>query len=121
MPEPDLLTLLEFEAWYSEYPRKVGRPAALKAWLKLAPTPEQQAQMLDVLARQKASPQWQKDGGIYVPHPSTYLHQRRFEDGDVPETTAPACPHDPPCRQYLVCIHRQLADRRAEREATCPA
>jgi hypothetical protein len=29
----------------------------------------------------KLSPQWQKDGGQFVPTLQTYLNQGRFEDG----------------------------------------
>ena len=35
---------------------------------------------MDGLRRQKDSVQWQRDGGKYIPHPSTWLNQRRWED-----------------------------------------
>lgn len=74
----------QFLAFWQEYPVKVGKPKALAAW---------NARKLDVdsvvvmagLARWKSSKQWRKDGGEYIPHPTTFLNQRRWEDRPEPE------------------------------------
>ena len=39
--------------------------------------------MLDALVWQKLQPQWLKDGGQFIPHPSTYLTQERWLDEPV--------------------------------------
>ena len=36
--------------------------------------------MLKAIEVQKKSEQWQRDNGQYIPHPSTWLNQRRWED-----------------------------------------
>lgn len=67
-----------FEAFYAVYPWKTHRQEAIRAWDELKPSDE----LLDVmsvgLARQMASEEWQR--GIGIPHPSTWLNNRRWED-----------------------------------------
>jgi hypothetical protein len=36
--------------------------------------------MVKAIEVQKKSEQWQRDNGQYIPHPSTWLNQRRWED-----------------------------------------
>lgn len=69
-----------FDAFYAAYPRHEGKAAALKAWNKLKPDIVLQTKMGESLAAQKQSQQWQKNGGQYIPMPSTWLNGRRWED-----------------------------------------
>ena len=66
-----------FDAFWSEYPKKVGKESAKKAFAKVSEPVET---LLYALKRQKCSIQWTKDGGQYIPNPSTWLNQRRWED-----------------------------------------
>lgn len=70
----------DFEACYADYPRREGRAAALKAWLKLKPGPEIVAAIKAAIAWQRRLPRWLEEGGKYVPHFSTYLNNARWED-----------------------------------------
>lgn len=65
-----------FDEWYGAYPRKVGKPAALKSWGKL--TSEQR----DTAAKavHQFSSAMRDYEQQYIPHPSTYLNQHRFND-----------------------------------------
>lgn len=74
----------EFEEFWQAYPRKVGKGAAEKAWAKASP--DLQA-VLTALAWQTKQDGWTKDGGAFIPHPGTYLNQRRWED-EKPATTS---------------------------------
>ena len=69
-----------FELWWSVYPRKVGKDAALAQWLRIQPEYELVEAMTDAVQRQAKSPQWKKDGGQFVPHPRTWLSQGRWKD-----------------------------------------
>ena len=82
-----------FNAFYAAYPRHEGKAAALKAWNKLAPDVVLQEQMGKALEVQKQSQQWRKDGGQYIPMPSTWLNGRRWED-EVQTQTQPNLPTD---------------------------
>jgi len=50
-------------------------------WQRLKPNEGLTAQMLAAIVIQRASRSWTKDGGDYIPHPKTWLHQGRWEDG----------------------------------------
>jgi len=71
---------MRFRRWWAKYPRKAGKGGAWKAWHKIAPSALVLDQMMTALDWQIASDQWTKDGGDYIPHPSTYLNQRRWMD-----------------------------------------
>lgn len=66
-----------FETFYQDYPRKCNRAAAVRAWDKLKPDSRLFGIILDALEQQKRSEQWQRG---YIPHPSTWLNQARWED-----------------------------------------
>jgi hypothetical protein len=69
-----------FDLFWAAYPRKVSKPVALKAWLKVSPPPELVAMILVALGVHTRSEQWTKDGGQFIPHPATWLNQQRWED-----------------------------------------
>ena len=69
-----------FERFWSAYPKKVAKPVAEKAFQKLNPSAELGERILSDIELRKTSKDWTKDGGQYIPNPSTYLNQRRWED-----------------------------------------
>lgn len=69
-----------FETFWKAYPRKVGKGAARRVWQRLRPTPALVHKMLQAVAWQRTQDQWTRDGGAYIPHPSTWLHQERWDD-----------------------------------------
>ena len=36
--------------------------------------------LLSAISNQKKSEQWRRDGGKYIPHPTTWLNGKRWED-----------------------------------------
>ena len=79
----------DFELFWSEYPRKVGKKAARKAWdlAKDLPPPEE---VLAAVRRSRASADWIKDGGKFIPHPATWLNQGRWMDEGIDPAQAKA-------------------------------
>lgn len=75
-----------FDQFWKLYPRKASKGAAEKAWKKLTVTPDLFNLMLAALAKQATSIDWLKSGGQYIPHPSTWLNSRRWED-EIPSGT----------------------------------
>lgn len=74
-----------FERFWSSYPRKVAKDAAWLVWQKRKPDDALTAQMIAAVLEQTHSPQWQKDGGQFIPHPRTWLNQGRWQDGPEPD------------------------------------
>jgi len=62
--------------FWPSYPRKEGKEAAQRAWGKL--TEDEKIAAIDALPLHKKCDQWQEP--CYIPHPSTWLNQKRFND-----------------------------------------
>lgn len=100
--------MLNFDVFWKAYPRKQGKQAALKAWRKLEPGPDLQASILDALEAHKASSQWQKDDGQYIPYPATWLNGGRWEDEiDASAHQQPQLASDPKHQQEAAEVARR--------------
>ena len=73
----------EFELFWKEYPRHTSKDKAMKAW-KSAGVDLQTA--LKAVAVQKQGKQWQDN---IIPHASTWLNQKRWEDEIAVQTKKP--------------------------------
>ena len=69
-----------FDQFWSVYPRKEAKAKAKTAFEKIKPDEELLLKMIDAVEKQKKTDQWTRDGGQYIPHPATWLNQRRWED-----------------------------------------
>lgn len=68
---------VDFEKFWSVYPKKVGKSSAKKAFSRVKEPVET---LLTAIERQKCSVQWSKENGQYIPNPATWLNQGRWED-----------------------------------------
>lgn len=73
----------DFAMFWAVYPKKQDKQNALKAWKKLNPDTQTLRKIILAIQAQRASPQWQKDGGQYIPMPSTWLNGHRWEDQPI--------------------------------------
>lgn len=73
-----------FGVFWKAYPRKVGKGAAEKAFKRLKVNDDLLSEMLEAIESSKRSYQWTRDGGQYIPHPTTWLNQKRWEDEAEP-------------------------------------
>lgn len=71
-----------FERFWSVYPRKVGKQSAKRAFERVKVPLET---LVTAVERQKCSDQWARDNGQYIPHPTTWLNQGRWDD-ELPES-----------------------------------
>lgn len=69
-----------FDTFWEEYPRKRSKGQAEKTWIKLDPDDATFECILEGLDNAKRSVDWQKDGGQYIPYPSTWLNAKGWED-----------------------------------------
>lgn len=70
----------EFDQFWRLYPKKRSKGQAEKTWVKISPDDELYKQILAGLENAKKSIDWQKDGGQYIPYPSTWLNAKGWED-----------------------------------------
>jgi hypothetical protein len=107
-----------FERFWAEYPRKVGKDAALGLFLRLKPDNDLTDRMIAQVRQQRASEQWRREEGRFIPHPKTWLSQGRWKDeSEGPSTSREpyhhaACPHDPKCGSARGCADLKAAARR---------
>ena len=82
------------EEWFSEfwqaYPKKRNKARAKQAFFRIKKIEKVFPVMMQALGRQKASADWQKDGGQYIPLPTTWLNGERWEDVEQVEVQPPA-------------------------------
>ena len=76
-----------FAAFWTAYPRRVSKPAAAKAWKAKKLDQYLEAILEDIERRKADAGQWTEPK--FIPHPATYLNQRRWEDEWTP-TRKPA-------------------------------
>jgi hypothetical protein len=69
-----------FDQFWTLYPKKVGKGAAIAKWKRI-PKPAETLELIKkTLEWQIKSEQWTKENGQYIPNPSTYLNQTRWLD-----------------------------------------
>jgi len=66
--------------FWEVFPRKAAKALAQKAFAKLDPDADLLGRMVKAVERQKQTEQWHKNGGRFIPHPATWLHQQRWQD-----------------------------------------
>ncbi len=71
---------VSFERFWIVYPKKRNKGDALKAWRALKPSEELVTAILAAIERAKASVQWRKDEGQFIPYPASWLRARGWED-----------------------------------------
>jgi len=76
-----------FERFWEAYPKKIGKGAALRAFKAVKQVNDLLPVILTAVERQKQSEQWRKDNGQFIPNPTTWLNQGRWEDEVEPAIT----------------------------------
>jgi len=80
--------LLEsFERFFKEYPKKKNRKKSLSVWLRINPSPEGAEAIISAVKNQRNQLDWIKEDGKYIPLPSKWLEEERWDDEvDVPKS-----------------------------------
>lgn len=73
-----------FAEFWKLYPKKVGKAAAMKAWKRAKIDADLFDRILEAVEAAKESEQWQREGGRFIPNPTTWINQGRWDD-ELPE------------------------------------
>lgn len=79
-----------FSKFWKAYPKKRDKAKAQRAFLKIKNIEKVFPVMMQALEKQKASADWQKDGGQFIPYPTTWLNGKRWEDVEQVDIQPPA-------------------------------
>jgi len=69
-----------FNAFWDGWPLKQAKSKALEVWMKISIS--EYAEIMSGLGKWRTSDQWIR--GV-IPHPATWLNQRRWKDEDIPQ------------------------------------
>jgi hypothetical protein len=101
----------DFQNFYNSYPRKVGKQAALKAFVKALEI----ASVDEILS---GAIRFAHDPNLpveqFIPHPATWLNAGRWEDGPLPERQM--TPEEREARQLADLERRRERDRKHSEE-----
>jgi hypothetical protein len=70
----------KFDDFWEVYPKKKSKGQAETTWNKLSPDNNLLTLILTALEAAKKSEDWQKEGGKYIPYPSSWLNNKGWED-----------------------------------------
>jgi uncharacterized protein YdaU (DUF1376 family) len=73
-----------FRDFWNAYPLKVGKKKARESFIKIKPDVLLIGTMLGAIEMQKQSEKWSDKK--YIPHPTTWLNQARWEDEIIPQS-----------------------------------
>ena len=78
--QPKILSPEEkmFMEFWDAYPKKVDRKGCEKKFIKIKDLPKIFPGIMSALESQKQSKQWNEENGKYIPHPSTWINQERW-------------------------------------------
>ncbi len=72
-----------FSKFWEAYPKRKDKKRAYKVFSKIKPDDKLLQKMLDAIEREKQTLDWQKNKGQYIPYPSTWLSNERWNDEDM--------------------------------------
>ena len=79
----------EFDQFWKAYPRKNAKLDAMKAWKQTKKVRPALPIVLAAIVHQKASREWLKQDGTFIPYPATWLRAGQWDDevntNDEPE------------------------------------
>jgi len=70
----------DFEKFWVEWPRKVAKAEARKAWAQTARVRPDLETVLKAIKAASATEQWMRGNGQFIPHAATWLRGERWED-----------------------------------------
>ena len=102
-----------FDRFWEAYPKKRSIGQAERAWVKINPDDKLLKEMLDSLERWKRSREWLREGGQYIPHPSTWLNAKGWEDELPVSRDSPTTEKDYNSGRDALTLIKQMREKEA--------
>lgn len=87
--KPPSAAEIRFDRFWKAYPKKVGKFDAQKSFERRKVDDALLEKMLRAIDTQSMTDSWRKDNGQFIPNPSTWINQGRWEDEGVTVASAP--------------------------------
>lgn len=98
-----------FTAFWEVYPKRVSKQTAWKAWQKLGKVPDKLFDTIIADVKRRVDGEWKGKDIQYIPYPSTYLNQRRWED-EQPSANATDQSQQPTAKQWEQMSREEQAE-----------
>lgn len=82
-----------FDLFWEQYPRKTKKQEAMRAFDRLAIGPDTLNTILSNIAERVKTGDFDRQEKRFIPHPSTYLNGKRWEDEVIAQTTTKTKPN----------------------------
>lgn len=79
-PMVNIIKMRGFNSFWKLYPKRIGKEAALRAWMELDLNEELIKSILHGLKRHLDTEEWKKENGRFIPNPEKFIRDRRWED-----------------------------------------
>lgn len=89
-----------FDDFWAAYPKRVVKGKAGEAWAKLKPDEELRKSIIADI-RRRMDGEWKDIEARYIPHPATYINQRRWEDETAKTTESAERVYEEPTAENL--------------------
>lgn len=73
-----------FNEFWTAYPKKINKKGCFTSFKRIKHLKDEMPLIMTALQHFKASKQWQKDNGQYIPNPQTFINQERWKDQQEP-------------------------------------
>lgn len=108
----------KFESFWAAYPKKRAKLDAERAWKKIRPTLPLYVEILTALEAHKQSRDWQKNEGMFIPYPASWLRGGRWTDvleveRRVEDRSPQWCRHVPRCVDAGAHTRKELDEKLA--------
>ena len=103
-----------FDKFWNAYPKQRSKGQAEKTWIKINPDDELLDAMLSSIERWKRSKEWLEDGGQFIPHPSTWLNAKGWEDKLPIARDSPTTEKDYNSGRDALTLIKQMREKEAE-------
>jgi hypothetical protein len=69
-----------FDQFWAKYPKRKARGNAEKIWVKINPDELLFKKIINGIENGRASPDWKKEAGEFIPYPASWLNAKGWED-----------------------------------------
>ena len=112
-----------FDQFWTGYPKKKSKGQAETTWVKICPDDLLFKRIINGLDIARGSPDWKRDKGQYIPHPSTWLNAKGWEDEygqGAQEVQAQGVKHYESPEEKMARISRELEAEQNGSETSGP-
>lgn len=109
--------IVPFDDFWDAWPNKKAKKDAMKAWAKLNPDEQLAKTIMAAVREQSRWPEWNREGGRFIPRAATWLNGARWEDEPEPRSAGQSLDLETLIRSAVAADRRHTGDDRLDEAA----